>query len=70
MGEEDISPKESWPFNFNDLHTDLILPEYFENNNLINLKDAVVWIDPLDGTLAFLKNELDCVTTLIGLIIN
>jgi len=30
------------------------------------MDDSVVWIDPLDGTLSFLRNELDCVTTLIG----
>ncbi len=31
------------------------------------MKDAIVWIDPLDGTLSYLKGELDCVTTLIGI---
>lgn len=25
-----------------------------------------VWVDPLDGTLDFVKNDLDNVTTLIG----
>ena len=29
--------------------------------------DLVVWVDPLDGTLSYVKNELDAVTTLIGL---
>lgn len=25
-----------------------------------------VWVDPLDGTLSYVNNELDSVTTLIG----
>ena len=29
--------------------------------------DVVVWVDPLDGTLSFVNNELNAVTTLIGL---
>ena len=32
-----------------------------------NVKDAVVWIDPLDGTSDFVKGTLDAVTVLIGL---
>ena len=32
-----------------------------------NTKDAVVWIDPLDGTSDFVKNNLPAVTVLIGL---
>jgi len=35
-----------------------------------NTKDAVVWIDPLDGTSDFVKNNLPAVTVLIGLSIN
>lgn len=35
--------------------------EYFDT------KDAVVWIDPLDGTSDFIKNNLPAVTVLIGL---
>ena len=30
-------------------------------------KDAVVWIDPLDGTSDFVKGTLSAVTVLIGL---
>lgn len=30
-------------------------------------KDAVVWIDPLDGTSDFVKGNLPAVTVLIGL---
>ncbi len=29
--------------------------------------DVIVWVDPLDGTLSYVKGELDAVTTLIGL---
>lgn len=32
-----------------------------------NIKDAVVWIDPLDGTKEFVKGNLSAVTVLIGL---
>ena len=32
-----------------------------------NVDDAVVWIDPLDGTSDFVKGTLDAVTVLIGL---
>ena len=32
----------------------------------LNTDEVVVWVDPLDGTNAFVKGELDCVTTLIG----
>ena len=35
-----------------------------------NTKDAVVWIDPLDGTSDFIKGDLSAVTVLIGLSIN
>jgi len=31
------------------------------------VSDAVVWIDPLDGTSDFVKGTLDAVTVLIGL---
>lgn len=35
-----------------------------------NTKDAVVWIDPLDGTSDFVKGNLPACTVLIGLSIN
>lgn len=35
-----------------------------------DVKDAVVWIDPLDGTSDFVKGNLSAVTILIGLSIN
>ena len=34
-----------------------------------NTKDAVVWIDPLDGTKDFVSGNLPSVTVLIGLAI-
>jgi 3'-phosphoadenosine 5'-phosphosulfate (PAPS) 3'-phosphatase len=33
-------------------------------------KDAVVWIDPLDGTKEFVRGNLTSVTVLIGLSLN
>lgn len=30
------------------------------------VEDVVVWVDPLDGTLSYVKEEYDAVTTLIG----
>ena len=35
--------------------------------NTFNTRDAVVWIDPLDGTSDFIKGTLSAVTVLIGL---
>ena len=40
---------------------------YFET---FDIKDAVVWIDPLDGTNDFVRGNLPAVTVLIGLSIN
>lgn len=44
-----------------------MIPEFF-NEKEISIEDSIVWIDPLDGTLSFLKGELNDVTTLIGFI--
>lgn len=41
-----------------------------ENFESFNTKDAVVWVDPLDGTSDFVKGNLPAVTVLIGLSIN
>ena len=41
-----------------------------ENFETFNTEHAVVWIDPLDGTSDFVKNNLPAVTVLIGLSIN
>lgn len=46
---------------------DEISHESFET---FNTKDAVVWIDPLDGTSDFVKGTLSAVTVLIGLSLN
>ena len=43
---------------------DEISHELFES---FNTKDAVVWIDPLDGTQDFVNGNLTAVTVLIGL---
>lgn len=40
------------------------------NFETFNTKDAVVWIDPLDGTSDFVKGNLPAVTVLIGLSVN
>lgn len=40
------------------------------NFESFNVQDAVVWIDPLDGTSDFVKGTLDAVTVLIGLSLN
>jgi 3'-phosphoadenosine 5'-phosphosulfate (PAPS) 3'-phosphatase len=41
--------------------------EHFET---FDVKDAVVWIDPLDGTNDFVRGNLTAVTVLIGLSLN
>mmetsp|Transcript_30009 Transcript_30009/g.29256 ORF Transcript_30009/g.29256 Transcript_30009/m.29256 type:complete len:232 (-) Transcript_30009:5-700(-) len=41
-----------------------------EEFSSFNTKDAVVWIDPLDGTSDFAKGNLSAVTVLIGVSIN
>lgn len=37
--------------------------QLFEN---FSTEDAIVWVDPLDGTASFLANDLSAVTVLIG----
>jgi 3'(2'), 5'-bisphosphate nucleotidase len=50
--------------------------EYTEDINIntpfetFSTKDAVVWIDPLDGTSDFVNGNLTAVTVLIGVSIN
>ncbi len=41
-----------------------------DNFETFNTKDAIVWIDPLDGTSDFVKENFPAVTVLIGLSIN
>ena len=43
---------------------------YSESFDTFNTKDAVVWVDPLDGTSDFVKGNLPAVTVLIGLSID
>lgn len=33
----------------------------------VSMEDCILWIDPLDGTGAFLEEDLEAITTLIGL---
>jgi len=40
------------------------------SKNLFNVEDVVVWVDPLDGTLSYVKEEYDAITTLIGVSLN
>jgi len=35
--------------------------------NELETKESIVWIDPVDGTSDFLKGDLECVCTLIGI---
>eukprot|EP01016_Furgasonia_blochmanni_P049329 TRINITY_DN7477_c0_g1_i1.p1 TRINITY_DN7477_c0_g1~~TRINITY_DN7477_c0_g1_i1.p1 ORF type:complete len:333 (-),score=44.12 TRINITY_DN7477_c0_g1_i1:282-1280(-) len=62
-----------------DLDSDALLDEKFleleavldqENvtkyHDTFNVEDLTIFIDPLDGTLDFVRGGLDCVTTLIG----
>ena len=44
--------------------------EILQNFDEFNAKDALVWIDPLDGTKDFTLGNLSAVTVLIGLVIN
>jgi len=58
-------------FDYNLLNPKLLNPSLFKpskNSQLdisdeFPLDDAIVWIDPLDGTTSYTKNELDGVTT-------
>ena len=47
------------------VYGDEILPKFDD----FKAKDALVWIDPLDGTKDFVLGNLSAVTVLIGLVI-
>jgi len=47
-----------------ELYRDEAYEEPFLN---FDTKEAILWIDPLDGTSDFVKGNLEAVTTLIGL---
>ena len=39
----------------------------FNNNQLLDLNDIILYIDPMDGTKEFVSGNLECVTVLIGI---
>jgi len=69
IGEEDEDFKSKLDFDYAALKTNFILDDTFAGlkPTEFNIKDAIVWVDPLDGTVDFLKGELSSVTTLIGI---
>ncbi|KRW99652.1 hypothetical protein PPERSA_03453 [Pseudocohnilembus persalinus] len=70
IGEEDEEYKGEIEFDINSLNKQMILPSIFKDlqqNQEFDINKAIVWIDPLDGTLSYVNNELECVTNLIGL---
>lgn len=71
VGEE--STKFNEPIDLPDAVNNLYTEELFNkspNNTLIRtqyeIEHLCVWVDPLDGTLDFVKGDFDNVTTLIG----
>ncbi|EGR29628.1 hypothetical protein IMG5_151750 [Ichthyophthirius multifiliis] len=73
VAEEQIDYTGDLNYDFQKLNKKLIPEQYFLKNNLnnqLNISDAVVYIDPLDGTLSYVNGELDSVCTLIGVTIN
>jgi len=72
IGEEEEVFSSKIDIDFQALKTDFLPQDIFTGLSPIdfNIKDAIVWVDPLDGTVDFLKGELDCVTTLIGVSLN
>lgn len=67
VGEEDVEFKGELNYDFSKINRSLLPTDlYSKVNNEFSLEDSVVWIDPLDGTLSYVDNELDAVCTLIG----
>lgn len=69
IGEETLTYEEEVNLDLSSINKDLFPPEIYQNeilNNEFDLEDTIVWVDPLDGTLSYTKNELDAVCTLIG----
>ena len=53
----------------NNLYTEDIFNKAPNNTQIrtqYEIEDLCVWVDPLDGTLDFVKGDFDNVTTLIG----
>ena len=67
IGEEDVEYKGELKYDFSRINTNLIPSSLYQSmNNEFDLNDSIIWIDPLDGTLSYVDNELDAVCTLIG----
>jgi 3'(2'), 5'-bisphosphate nucleotidase len=75
VGEEDEEYKGEITLNFKSINKNLLPFEIFTNSDTskvlldeeLNMNDVIVFVDPLDATLSFTKNELENITTLIGL---
>jgi 3'-phosphoadenosine 5'-phosphosulfate (PAPS) 3'-phosphatase len=52
------------------MKTEFYGQDIFNEFNSFSTQNAIVWIDPLDGTKDFVKGNLSAVTVLIGLAIN
>lgn len=77
IGEENVNFEGKIDFDYGQLNPDWIDEKLFQSgknnfkiNNEFDLDNVVVFVDPLDGTLSYTKNELDAVTTLIGVSYN
>lgn len=69
IGEEEEVFEKDLGFDFKELRRDLVSKDLFKDikSTQIDLNNAIVWVDPLDGTVEFIRGALDCVTTLIGI---
>lgn len=77
IGEENVEFDGQIDFDYNTLNPQLLDEKLFmlgknqyKINNEFDIDNVVVFIDPLDGTLSYTKNELDAITTLIGISYN
>jgi len=68
IAEEEETYKGDFSFDFDSLETDLVPESLFKGLKSleVNIEDAIVWIDPIDGTSEFIQGYLHSVTTLIG----
>lgn len=69
VGEEEVEYEGDLGFDLAKLNPNLIEESLFSgsnNKNTFAVDEVVVWVDPLDGTLSYVKEEYDAVTTLIG----
>jgi len=72
IGEEEEIFEGNLDIDIPSLSKDFIRPEIFAkiSPESFNINEAIVWVDPIDGTANFINGELDGVTTLIGVSIN